>query len=155
MKGEVRPVSEKEIKVTDKRMFTADGELREEFVEAEEGQEPERGEQAGRTPEEPAAASTPPPDPTPTVEPPKTDEGRGAPTFFDLVSVIAEPIPLYLGDSTLPDGRSMENLEIARLYIDLLEVLKQKSVGNLEPEEREFLDELLYRIRLRYVQKTG
>ena len=34
----MRPVSEKEIKVTDKRMFTADGELREEFQQEEEGQ---------------------------------------------------------------------------------------------------------------------
>ena len=49
----------------------------------------------------------------------------------------------------------MENLEIARLYIDLLEVLRQKSAGNLDPEEQEFLDELLYRIRMRYVQKRG
>ena len=85
----------------------------------------------------------------------QTPAGPGQPTFFDLVSVLAEPISLYLGDSTLPDGESMENLEIARLYIDLLEVLRQKSAGNLDPEEQKFLDELLYRIRMRYVQKRG
>jgi len=148
-------VSEKEIKVTDKRMFTADGELREEYQQAEEDQEPERGAPGKEPVEEPQPGPAPPAESTPGFEPTETSAGKGEPTFFDLVSVIAEPISLYLGDSTLADGGSMENLEIARLYIDLLEVLRQKSVGNLDPEEQEFLDELLYRIRMRYVQKSG
>ncbi|MEE9562860.1 MAG: DUF1844 domain-containing protein [Thermoanaerobaculia bacterium] len=137
-------MSEKEIKVTDKRMFTANGELREEYRQAKEDQEPE-----------PQPQPTPPPASTPGFEPAESSTGQGEPTFFDLVSVIAEPISLYLGDSTLTDGREMENLEIARMYIDLLEVLRQKSVGNLDPEEQNFLDELLYRTRMRYVQKSG
>ena len=137
-------MSAKEIKVTDKRMFTADGELREEYRQAKGDQEPE-----------PQPQPTPPPESTPGFEPAESSAGQGKPTFFDLVSVIAEPISLYLGDSTLTDGREMENLEIARMYIDLLEVLRQKSVGNLDPEEQKFLDELLYRIRMRYVQKSG
>jgi hypothetical protein len=148
-------VSEKEIKVTDKRMFTADGELRDEYQQAEKDQEPERG-AAGKEPvEEPQPQPTPPPESTPGPEPAETPAGQREPTFFDLVSVIAEPISLYLGDSTLADGETMENLEIARLYIDLLEILRQKSAGNLDPEEQKFLDELLYRIRMRYVQKRG
>lgn len=151
----MRPVSEKEIKVTDKRMFTADGELREEYQQAEEDQEPERGAPGKEPVEEPQPGPAPAAESTPGFEPTETSAGKGEPTFFDLVSVIAEPISLYLGDSTLADGGSMENLEIARLYIDLLEVLRQKSVGNLDPEEQEFLDELLYRIRMRYVQKSG
>jgi hypothetical protein len=148
-------VSEKEIKVTDKRMFTADGELREEYQQAEENQDLERGAAEEEPVEKQPPQSTPPPEPAPRSEPTATPAGPGQPTFFDLVSVIAEPISLYLGDSTLPDGDSMENLEIARLYIDLLEVLRQKVAGNLDPEEQKFLDELLYRIRMRYVQKRG
>ena len=148
-------MSEKEIKVTDKRMFTADGELREEFQQQEEGQEPERGAVEKEPVEEPQPQPTPPPESSPGSEPTEAPAGRPEPSFFDLVSIIAEPISLYLGDATLPDGETMENLEIARLYIDLLEVLRQKSTGNLDPEEEKFLDELLYRIRMRYVQKRG
>lgn len=148
-------MSEKEIKVTDKRMFTADGELREEYQQAEEDQESERGAPGKEPVEEQQPEPAPPAESTPGFEPTETSAGQGQPTFFDLVSVIAEPISLYLGDSTLADGGSMENLEIARLYIDLLEILRQKSVGNLDPEEQKFLDELLYRIRMRYVQKSG
>lgn len=148
-------MSEKEIKVTDKRMFTADGELREEFEQGKEDRESDRGTRkdapAGQPEPQPAPVDESPPGPeaTPTAAAP------GEPNFFDLVSIIAEPISLYLGDSTLPDGESMENLDIARLYIDLLEVLRQKTTGNLDPEEQKFLDELLYRIRMRYVQKRG
>ena len=55
----MRPVSEKEIKVTDKRMFTADGELREEYQQAEEDQEPERGAPGKEPVEEPQPGPAP------------------------------------------------------------------------------------------------
>lgn len=148
-------MSEKEIKVTDKRMFTADGELREEFQQVEGDQESGRGNREEAPDVEPEPRPVPVEESLPDPEPTATGAAPGEPTFFDLVSIIAEPIALYLGDSTLPDGESMENLDIARLYIDLLEVLRQKSTGNLDPEEQKFLDELLYRIRMRYVQKRG
>ena len=106
---------------------------------------------------EPAAAATAPTDEpaesAPRLEIPGTPEGLGAPTFIDLVTLLAEPIALYLGDVELPDGESAENLEMARLYIDLLDVLRQKTAGNLEVGESRLLEDLLYRCRLRYVQK--
>lgn len=148
-------MSEKEIKVTDKRMFTADGELREEFQQAEEDQESGSGTREDTPEAKPEPQPAPVEESLPGPEPTATPGTPGEPTFFDLVSIIAEPIALYLGDSTLPDGESMENLDIARLYIDLLEVLRRKTAGNLDPEEQKFLDELLYRIRMRYVQKRG
>ena len=78
-----------------------------------------------------------------------------APSFFDLVAMLAEPVALYLGDLALPDGEVAENLEMARLHIDLLDVLRQKTAGNLTAQESAFLEDLLYRLRVRYVQKRG
>ena len=46
-------------------------------------------------------------------------------------------------------------MEMARLHIDLLEILRQKTLGNLTAQESGFLEDLLYRLRLRYVQKRG
>ena len=179
-------MGEKDLKVTDKRMFTADGELREQYrhleseAEAAGEQAPETPAPEGaadpavnRTPEPPvasaqaspseAAAEPPasaaaapadePPDATPRLEIPGTPGGLGAPTFLDLVTLLAEPVALYLGDVDLPDGESAENLEMARLHIDLLDVLRQKTAGNLEVGESRLLEDLLYRCRLRYVQK--
>ena len=156
---------EKQIKVTDKRMFTPEGELREEYRFLTEN----------ATAAAPAAEPAPPPAaaPAPAAPPQRLDEldepdelgtappldlpgtppGYG-PSFYDLVSMMAEPIPLYLGDMDLPNGQVVENLEMARLHIDLLDVLRQKTAGNLTAQEAAYLEDLLYRARVRYVQKT-
>jgi hypothetical protein len=149
----------RDIKVTDKRMFTPDGELREEYRFLNEKST------ATATPEPPAERSPEPPAPAPPREeprrqaavPPPTDfpsalPGMG-PTFFDLVQMLIEPAVLYLGDMPLPDGQSAEDLEMARLHIDMLDVLRQKTAGNLTDQESAFLADLLHRLQLRYVQK--
>lgn len=146
----------KEIKVTDKRMFTPDGELREEYRDILEKST------ATATEPEPAPRPEPPPEPEPEPEPqrgvplefPSTPPGMG-PGFFDLAAMVAEPAALYLGDVPLPNGQSAEDPEMARMYIDLLDVLRQKTLGNLTAQESAFLEDLLYRLRVRYVQKRG
>lgn len=156
------------IKVTDKRMFTADGELREGFRDldsapAEPAVEPTEPEPTPQ-PEPPAdvgpaASESPMADAEPSggarVELPHMPGAQPAPGFFDLVSALAEPITIYLGDAELPDGTSAENLEAARFYIDLLEVLRTKTAGNLSSQEASVLEDLLYQLRVRYVRKQG
>jgi hypothetical protein len=173
---------DREMKVTDRRMFTPDGELREEyrFIEQEAAERAAR--EAASPPVSPPVGSTEPPAATapgaaPTaagpgtqghpegaagaaddrarLELPVTPGGLGAPTFLDLVAVLAEPVALYLGDAELPDGRRMEDLDMARLHIDMLDVLRRKTAGNLTAQELAVLEDLLYRLRMRYVQKTG
>jgi len=164
----------KDIKVTDKRIFNAEGELKDEFrfledaaaTPAPEPQPPAAAEaprpepaagtagvrQAPGPQPEPAAY---PGEPSPRLELPGTPPGFGAPTFYDLVALLAEPVAIYLGEAELPDGETHENLEMARLHIDLLDVLRQKSAGNLTAQEAAVLEDVLYRLRLRYVQKRG
>lgn len=158
---------DKEIKVTDKRMFTSDGELREEYRFLNEKSTPEPA-----APAAPAAVTAAPaatPELLPDPEPPRRqaapmememedDYGPGGPnemgpSVFDLAAMLAEPAAIYLGDAPLPDGQWAENLEMARLHIDLLDILRQKTAGNLTAQESAFLEDLLYRLRVRYVQK--
>ncbi len=147
------------MKVTDKRMFTPDGRLREEYSFLAEPAAPEPAAELPRA--EPAAAVEPPePVDSPDeggarLELQGTPPDLGRPTFYDLVSLLAEPIAIYLGDLELPTGESAENLEMARLHIDLLDVLRQKTAGHLSVQEAGFLEDLLYRSRVRYVQKRG
>lgn len=147
----------KTIKVTDKRMFTPDGALREEysFLGDATSAPPVAADAADELlPAEPAApAASAALDETPPLELPAT--GFGGPSFLDLVSALTEPIPFYLGDAPLPDGGSGENLEAARFYIDLLEVLREKTAGNLSAQESSVLADLVYRLRVRYAQKRG
>ncbi len=151
-------MTNRDIKVTDKRMFTAEGELRDEYRFLETEPEP-RDEAAAQPPPPRAAAPEPrgtePPAAAPSLEIPGSSSGFGGPSFLDLVSALAEPAAIYLGDAVLPDGSSAEDLEMARLHIDLLDVLRQKTVGNLTAQEAQILEDLLYRLRLRYVQKRG
>ena len=93
------------IKVTDRRMFTADGELREPdtdvSADAAGGEETSTHEPAQARDVEPAPESRP------------AGGSLPKPGFAELVSVLAEPIALFLGDVPLPDGKSAENLELA------------------------------------------
>lgn len=77
------------------------------------------------------------------------------PSFIDLIAVLAEPISVYLGDVALPDGSSAEDLDAARFHIDLLDLLRQRTAGQTTAQERAVLEDLLYRTRMRYVQKRG
>jgi len=163
-------VSDEKLKVTDKRMFTADGRLKEEYSFLAEPRVPSAQETEAEPLPPPAAAPAPPevkaipparlppgyPDDSDArLELPGAPAGFARPTFYDLVSLLAEPIAIYLGDLELPTGESAENLEMARLHIDLLDVLRQKTAGQLSAQESGFLEDLLYRSRVRYVQKRG
>jgi hypothetical protein len=140
-------------------MFTPDGRLREEYqaLADEQSASPAPPEPESPAPPAPAALPPPPPDPGPgpRLEIPDLGPGLAPPNFLDLVAMLAEPVSIYLGDLPLPDGQSAENLEMARLHIDLLSLLRQKTAGNLSAQELGFLEDLLYRLRLRYVQKRG
>jgi len=155
------PNEKRELKVTDKRMFTADGALKEEYRFLDEKS---TAPAAPSEPERPVAEAVPAPAPReaprrepepPPLDLPGTTSEMGGPGFYDLVAMMAEPVPIYLGDARLPDGQVATDLEMARLHIDLLDVLRQKTAGNLDAQERAFLEDLLYRLRVRYVQKRG
>jgi predicted nucleic acid-binding Zn-ribbon protein len=87
---------------------------------------------------------------------PKADaRQRGLPeaSFKTLMSVLASQAIMGLGAVQDPQsGGVMIDLDGARFSIDLLEVLQQKTTGNLEDAEAKELDQLLTELRSRYVQ---
>ena len=46
------------------------------------------------------------------------------------------------------------NLEMAKHNIDLLELLQEKTKGNLTPDEDQLLTHLLFQVRMTYVQNN-
>jgi len=76
------------------------------------------------------------------------------PRFLELVlSVGAGALQaLELGIPDKDGERKEPNLELARYSIDMLELLKEKTKGNLEAEEERFLEEMTHQLRLRYVE---
>jgi hypothetical protein len=83
-------------------------------------------------------------------KPPEDHEPLG---FLDLVRMFATQALMYLGAYPDPEtGRAMVSLEIAKLNIDLLGVLEEKTRGNLSTDEKEVLEGTLHELRIQYVE---
>ena len=125
-------------KVVDKRPFAIDGTRREDGPENEEKAEapPAKAKvEAG-----PAAKSQ--------TEDQTLDEG-----FATLVEFLANTAFFHLGLVAGPSGQPQPvDLPSARVMIDLLSVLENKSRGNLSPLESKLLSEALFELRTRFVQ---
>jgi len=78
-------------------------------------------------------------------------------SFTAFVLSLASSAAIHFGDVPDPSGqkRSEPNLEGASQMIDILTLLDAKTKGNLTAEERQVLEQVLYELRLRYVQASG
>jgi hypothetical protein len=78
-------------------------------------------------------------------------------SFTAFVISLASSAAIHFGDIPDPEGakRSEPNLDGARQMIDILSMLEQKTKGNLSAEERQVLEQVLYELRLRFVEVSG
>jgi len=77
-------------------------------------------------------------------------------TFTAFVLSLASSAAIHFGD--LPDpvgGEPEQNLEGASQMIEILALLEQKTRGNLTAEERQLLEQVLYELRMRFVEAKG
>lgn len=82
----------------------------------------------------------------------------------DLPKVDFSTFVLSLGTTALyqlgvmPDPAGGESVEadplVAQQTIDTLEMLRDKTLGNLDDSERQLVDSLLYELRMRFVEST-
>jgi hypothetical protein len=78
-------------------------------------------------------------------------------SFTAFVLSLATTAAIHLGDVPDPEtGQPFEpNPEGAKQMIDILMLLEEKTRGNLTAEERQVLEQVLYELRLRFVELTG
>ncbi len=70
--------------------------------------------------------------------------GEAPATFIELVNLLAMQAAISLGGFQGAGGERMPpNPVAARHHIDLLEILKSKSAGNLTDDEKQVLDSVL------------
>ena len=80
-------------------------------------------------------------------------------SFAAFVLSLAHTAAVHFGD--IPDPvsgeRSETNLAAAQQMIDILALLEAKTRGNLTAEERQLLEQILYELRMRYLDavKSG
>jgi hypothetical protein len=72
-------------------------------------------------------------------------------SFATLVQSLVTQALFYLGDLSVRGGEPVVNLDMAKHHIDTLNVLEEKTVNNVSPEEKQLLDSALYEARMRYV----
>ena len=84
-------------------------------------------------------------------------EPRPQLSFTAFVLSLASTAAIHFGD--LPDpisgARAETNLEGAAQMIEILSLMEVKTRGNLTAEEREMLNQVLYELRMRFVEATG
>jgi len=87
------------------------------------------------------------------TEPTKTEEQTMPEIDFGMfVMSLASSVLVHLGEIDHPDVQKREaNLPLAKQTIDILGMLREKTRGNLTQEEAQLLDNLLYDLRMKYV----
>lgn len=160
-----------EIKVTDKRIFTAEGEIREEFRQEIQPGDPFAAKPAEKPADKPAekpvARQEAPAErrQTENPQPPPGGERRnksiadkalnpGTP-FADFVEPLIAQAYMSLGMLRDPYGQKPKiDAGAARQMIEILTMLKEKTAGNLTPDEDDFLSTHLGELKLAFVQRT-
>jgi hypothetical protein len=146
---------EDSFRVIDRRPFTAEGELRQEVVEQEERE-------AAREAAVEAAVKKAAPVPAPTaidtedaneaIVPP-ADVPKRSPAFENLVRMLGSNAAMVLGAYADPrTGQPMIDPDAARELIDMLDALREKTLGNLSPEEDALLLDLLGKLKMTYLE---
>jgi hypothetical protein len=150
----------KELKVTDKRIFTAEGEIREEFRQEVTPAEP----QPAAAPAEAPPAAQPEQTERRQEQKPVTEERRRTiqdkasnpnTPFTNFIEPLIAQAYMSLGMLRNPyQPQAKIDTAAARQMIEILTLLKDKTKGNLDPDEDDFLDTHLGELKLAFVQRT-
>jgi hypothetical protein len=86
------------------------------------------------------------------------EQDKSAPIDFTvLVLSLGSSALIHLGMVADPNSGTMHppDLPLAQQSIDLLALLQEKTRGNLSAEEERFLTQMLFDLRLRFVDAAG
>jgi hypothetical protein len=76
--------------------------------------------------------------------------------FINFLFSISTSALIQLGEIEDPIHRKIDkNLPLAKQTIDLIGMLKEKTKGNLTPDEQKLIESILYDLRMRYVKATS
>ena len=153
-------------KVVDRRLFTPEGELRKEVAEQQDREQEAAAKisaaqaaQVAKT--APPAAATPASGPRLVLDEPElpttpaADAPKRSPSFENLVRSLGQNAAMLLGGYADPQtGQPMLDLEGAREMIDMLDTLREKTKGNLAPEEDTLLIDVLGNLKLAFMEMT-
>ncbi|MBI1954967.1 MAG: DUF1844 domain-containing protein, partial [Acidobacteria bacterium] len=135
-----------EFKVVDRRLFTSDGQRRPDApVESPKAEAP---------PAKPPKAEPPATPPKPGTPPPQTQpEVHGPVQLEHLIMSLVTTAMYQMGLAVRPgEVAPPPDLLAAQETIQLLDILQQKTKGNLTKEEEQLLTNGLYELRMVFVE---
>jgi Domain of unknown function (DUF1844) len=162
------PKHDESFKVVDRRLFTPEGEFRKDVAEQQDREQETAtsvgAEQAARNAapakDVSAAASSAAKSaardavPSSQAAAPATAAKR-SPAFENLVRSLGQNAAMLLGGYADPrTGQPMLDLEGAREMIDMLDALREKTMGNLAPEEDTLVLDVLGNLKLAFMEMT-
>jgi hypothetical protein len=167
MIGKEDPQEEVTYKVTDRRKFNADGSLRE-GVQLDPPKAAEPPPAAGEASAPPPAGETASGEPAempgaPAGTDPEREEFEGEDeedipgaddpaSFVNFLSTLATNAAAALGAMPHPaTGKRTLDLEGGKYWLDIMAMLREKTTGNLHPQESRLLEGILGDLRMQYV----
>ena len=85
-----------------------------------------------------------------------TLSGELSQRFIEFVVMHAQNAALFLGQIPNPrTGAAEVNLDLARMFIDQLAMIQEKTRGNLTSEEAKVLSNALSNLQMAYVEASG
>jgi hypothetical protein len=137
--------NEKGFVIKDRRLFDESGTARSETDKKEEGRPTEEDkEEKLQTPS--------------SEEAPKEQQDEQVPeiNFVSFIYSLATTAFYHFGDFPDPaTNKTSRNLPAAKQTIDILNILKSKTQGNLDQGEKQMLEDILYELQMRYVKETS
>ena len=129
--------------IKDRRLFDESGEARvEEEMKPEDKKRAENSEEGPRI--SPAEMDTPETEASPLPEI----------NFASFIFSLSTTAMYHFGDFPDPVTKeSQRNLPAAKQTIDILSILKTKTEGNLDEQEKQMLDGILYELRMRFIKE--
>ena len=158
-----KPLSEPKhddtFKVVDRRLFTPEGEFRKDVAEQQDREHESTSSvsaaQAARNAvpaKDPIGAAA---KPAPASVQPAASTAKRSPAFENLVRSLGQNAAMLLGGYADPrTGQPMLDLEGAREMIDMLDALREKTMGNLAPEEDTLVLDILGNLKLAFMEMT-
>lgn len=140
-------------KVVDRRLFTEQGELRQDAVEQEKREEEAAAKKAAEKPKIAAAAKG---GDGALETAPAEEEAEQIPpsrSFQMLIDFLTRNAAAMLGGMADPrTGQPFVDIEGAREMIDMLDVLREKTKGNLAKADSDLLVEVLGSLKLTFME---
>lgn len=130
--------------IKDKRLFDETGDVREADLKKEEKTIPDQEKQSS-----PETGSE-------DLEKQKPEEHYPEVNFISFVLSLSTSVMYHFGDFPDPVTKKAEkNLSAAKQTIDILNMLKNKTAGNLDEDEKSLIDGILYELMMRYVKEMA